>query len=159
VRIKLYLGLACAAGLVAAAACEDNPFIVGRFGVAGGWAGSSLGGTAPDTVRFHFEMELEQDRTQLSGTATVSTATAEFPLRVTGTWAATSSPQADITLELTSDETETLRYVAKFDTDSVPATAPATGMVQVTDTDTLVGVLHGSGLEGDTLRLGRTSIP
>lgn len=157
-RIKHYLGMGGAAFLLAVAACEDNPFIVGRFGVAGGWAGATrVSAGAADSIQFNFELELEQDREDISGSATVTTTTAEFPLAVRGTWAATSSPQVNLTLVMSSESTDPLRFDAQFDVDSIPRQSPLTGVDVVTDTDTLVGTLHGSGLEGVKLRLGRTS--
>jgi len=156
--VRTKLCLAAAAAFLLMAACEDNPFIVGSFGVQGGWAGFARAAVSEaDSLRFDFELELSQDRENISGSATVSTPTAEFPLDVRGTWSGSSSSRIDVTLVMTSPETAPLTFNGQFQVDTIPREAPETGNRLVTDPDTLVGTLSGSGLNGVRLLLGRTS--
>jgi hypothetical protein len=155
---KLYTRLALGGAALAAAlaACEDNPFIVGPYGVAGHWVGSGLAGSAADTVRFHFDLTLAQDRGALSGSGEIRGGTATIPVEVDGAWtAAGGEPNANVVLLMSSDGVAPLRFNGTFDVDSVARTLPETGFVLHTDTDTLVGTLTGSSLDNVHVVLGR----
>jgi hypothetical protein len=158
--MKLYtrLAIAGAALLAVVAACDDNPFIIGDFGVAGRWTGSTRVGNGADSVRFSFDLTLEQDRGDVSGEGEIRGGTAVLPVDVDGTWAATGS-QVNVRLEMSSEQIAPLTFTGVFDTDSVPRMPPDSGKVLVTDTDTLVGTLKGSSLDGVKLSLGRAAAP
>ena len=149
--MKLSIRIA-AAGLAltgALLACDDNPFIAGVFAVDGRWTGSALAGSGEDTVRFHFDLTLEQDRNDVTGSGEVRTTTATFPVEVDGRW---DYPSVDLVLR--SESTAPLTFTATFDQDTLPTEPPTVTPLQ---SDTLVGTLHGSGLEGLRLEIGRTS--
>ena len=153
-KLSTRLAAAAAALVLTIAACEDNPFITGAFAVDGTWRGSLLAGSAADTSRIAFDLELTQDRDRLSGSGSVATAADTFPVEVAGTWAGAGN-SASVTLVLSSAEVAPLNFSGTFDVDTVSLPAPDTTRVVRADPDTLVGTLTGSALTGYKLTLGR----
>jgi hypothetical protein len=147
----LWLGVAGGALLSMAMACSENPLIIGRFGVDGGWSGSALAGSGADTVRFTFDLSLEQNEGHVSGTGQVHGGNATLPLEVEGTWTA-SSGRASVGLVMGSDSVAPVTFAGQF-------VVHTTAGVSVLDPDSLEGTLTGSALTGAHLRLGRTGTP
>jgi hypothetical protein len=159
--MKLYtrLALGGAALLAALAACEDNPFVVGNYGVDGRWTGSALAGADPDTVRFYFDLSLDQNRGSLSGDGEIRAGTDTIPVDVDGTWTA-GNGSVTVRLTMGSSSVAPLSFSGGFDVDTVARVAPDTGRVVQLDRDTLVGTLTGSGMPTTPpvkLWLGRTA--
>jgi hypothetical protein len=128
--------LAAALAALVAAACKE-PLDIGSFSVTGTWRGTTyvkVGAT--DSIAYTFQLDLEQDQENVSGSGVVSAATDSVDTSVDGTWRFPS-----VTLRLSAPEYADIQFNSTF--------------ARQVSRDSLVGPLVGSGFTGTSLTLVR----
>ncbi|HET7462457.1 MAG TPA: hypothetical protein VFJ82_14485 [Longimicrobium sp.] len=119
-----------AAAVVAAAVGCSEPLDIGSFSVEGQWKGNVAQAAGTDSARYSFTFDLDQNESDVSGTATIQSGTQTVEADVDGTWA-----YPNVTLRLTADGYAPLDYAAQFPN---------------ARRDTLRGPLTGSGFVANT---------
>lgn len=97
-----------AAAVMMAVGCSE-PLDVGNFSVAGQWKGYAAQPVGTDSARYNFTFDLDQNESNVSGTATIQSGTETVEADVNGTWAYPA-----VTLRLTADGYAPLDYAAQF---------------------------------------------
>jgi hypothetical protein len=119
---------AAAAVSLAVLACQQ-PLDIGSFSTAGTWKGTlKVPVAAPDTATFVFEMDLQQNRRSVSGTADVISDGDTVNTDVSGQWAYPA-----VAMHLTAPDFAALDFAATF-----------------VGRDTLRGPINSSGFPANT---------
>lgn len=128
-------GWVAAAAVVLAVGCSE-PLDVGNFSVQGQWKGHVARPVGTDSARYNFTFDLDQNESDVSGTATIQSGAQTVEADVNGKWA-----YPNVTLRLTADGYAPLDYAAQFPN---------------ARRDTLRGPITGSGFaENTTLTIVR----
>jgi len=133
--IRKTLSFAAAAMALVALACRQ-PLDVGNFSAAGQWKGTAAQPVAgTDSARYTFVFDLEQNESDVSGTATIQSGTETIEAEVDGHW---DFPA--VTMRLTAPGFAPLDYAAAYPNSR---------------SDTLRGPISGSGFASTTLTIVR----
>ncbi len=128
------LWFAAAAAVVATMACRQ-PLDVGNFSVTGQWKGTAAQPVGTDSARYTFVFDLEQNESDVSGTATIASGADTVEADVAGHWTFPA-----VTLRLTAPGFAPLDYAAAFPNSR---------------SDTLRGPIVGSGFASTNLTIVR----
>ncbi|HEV7587795.1 MAG TPA: hypothetical protein VGO40_06660 [Longimicrobium sp.] len=120
---------------LAAAACKQ-PLDIGSFSVTGAWRGTTYLHVGVDSIAYTFALDLKQDRSNVTGSGTISSGAQAVPTSAGGTWVF-----PNVTLRLSSPTYADIRFNSSF--------------ARQVSRDSLVGPLIGSGFTGTSLTLVR----